>query len=132
MRLLNSFQNLKLGTKLNAILLMVLASILLIVLVVVVVNIENVIVEVGRQRLEQETHVIGSHLTELEQQVIDAARSMAKSTALIDAAAQGNLARLRSVAIVEASSFGLSDFDIVNAAGERLLRVSSEDVNLAL
>ena len=126
MAVFKTFRNLRLGTKLNAIVLLGMAALLVMVIVTIFVSAGSFIARVGKQRAEQEGLVVQSRLKEAEQEVLASAKLLAGRPGLIEAIAGGDDVEIRTLILVGVAPLDLDDVDLVDADGTYLMTLLEE------
>ncbi|MBI5933492.1 MAG: EAL domain-containing protein [Chloroflexi bacterium] len=121
MRLLNFFANLRLGIKLNGIALLVFSLLLAGVVLTTNSNLNALIFQTGRQRIEQDASAIQARVAEIEQEILDNVKFVENTPGLLESLAAQDIQTIRADVLIASARFDFDDLDLVNAAGERLL-----------
>lgn len=137
MRSLNFFTHLKLGIKLNVVALLVFSLLLAGVVLTTNRNLNSLILQTGRQNVEQEAQSIQARFAEIEQDTLNNTRFVVNTPGLLEALAAADIRTIRTDVLIGAARFDFDDLDVANAAGERLLEAglikeSEEDRVIAL
>ena len=125
-RLWNFFRNLKLGIKLNIVLVLAFGELLFLVVVVMTNSVGDLITQTGQQRVEQETVLIQSRFAEDGQDMLADARLLARTNGLIEAVENGDAIAAKTALAVGATPLDFDDIDLVNAAGVRFAGLMEE------
>jgi methyl-accepting chemotaxis protein len=120
MSLLRFIRNMRLGIKLNIV--MILAFSLLLVAIVFVVSdsMQDLTFRTGRQRVEQEVVVFQTRFAAAEQSIMEDAKLLASVPGLSAAVATQNLDTVRNSVLVNAALFNFDQVTLVGAGGRRL------------
>ena len=122
---LKFFSNLNLGLKLNLMVVFVLGVLLATMVVVINRSAGNLTLQTGRQRAAQEVAIIQSRFVEVERELLQSARLLAATSGLIEAVADQDVERIRTLSLVGAAPLDLDDVDIVDSAGKRLVLLNN-------
>ena len=120
-------RNLNLAIKLNAILMLLLGVMLLTILLVLTNRTAELTGSTGQQRVLEEAEVIRQRFAEAEADVLATARLLASSPELVAALDRDNQAIVQRIAILQTTPLGLDGIDIVDADGEYVTAVVSEE-----
>ena len=84
MSLFNYFKSLKLGVKLNIVVVLAFGDLLIIIVAVMTNSVGNLITQTGLQRVEQEAALVQSRFAEAEQNLLADIRLLEKTSGLIE------------------------------------------------
>lgn len=119
MRLPKAFSYLNLTYKINALLLMVLGIALASLVAVILFNLQELTLETGRQRAETEMRIFTRQLALQEDSLGDAARLLARTTGLIEAVAQNNIAEEQSLLLPTLTRLDVAVVEVLKTDGSR-------------
>jgi GAF domain-containing protein len=126
MGLLKFFRNLGLGVRLIVIVVLTLATLLAVTMLIAYRSSQNLIVQSGRYRAEQEVQVIQDRFADIEQDILASIKVLAYRPELIEAVARRDAVQARTALLVSAAPFDLDNMYVVDADGERLTTVTQE------
>jgi GAF domain-containing protein/HAMP domain-containing protein len=126
MNLLRPLRNLRLGIKLNIVVLFVLVLLLIAILFIMRSSIQNLTLQIGRQRALQETELVQKRFVEREQDLLSNAKILAGRPGLVDLVANKEVDSLRTAILVGGAALNLDDLSIVDETGSYLLNIGRE------
>ncbi|MBN1217997.1 MAG: GAF domain-containing protein [Anaerolineae bacterium] len=129
MNLLRPLRNLQLGIKLNIVVLFVLGMLLIAILLIISSSVQNLTLQIGRQRARQETEMIQQRLIELEQNLLDNTKILASRPGLVELVASKDVANLRTAVLVGGAALNLDDISVVDETGSYLMDTGGESQN---
>ncbi|MBN1876223.1 MAG: GAF domain-containing protein [Anaerolineae bacterium] len=115
------FRNLSLGVKLNVAIVLVFAILLAILSVIVTRGIDHLIAQMGQQRAAQEAAVIQSRFSETEQLLSTNAKLLVNTPGLIEALADEEITRFRTLLAAGAAPLEFDYLELVNTEGDYLI-----------
>jgi methyl-accepting chemotaxis protein len=120
MRLFNFFRNLRLGIKLNVIVVLAFGLLLAALVFIMSRSTQSLTLQTGRQRVEQEAEVVQQRFNEAEQELSAAAKFLALRPGLVEAVVSEDIDTIRTTTLIGAAPLDLDDVDIADATGARL------------
>jgi signal transduction histidine kinase len=119
MRLPKAFSNLNLTYKINTLLLLVLGIALASLVAVILFSLQQLTLETGRQRAETEMRIFTRQFALQEDTLGDAARLLARTTGLIEAVAQNNIAEEQSLLLPTLTRLDVASVEVLRTDGSR-------------
>ena len=134
MNLLRPLRDLRLGIKLNVVLLLILGILLMAILFVMRNGSQDLILQIGRQRALQETEIVQERFIELEKKLLGNAKILAGRPGLVETVTNKDVDNLRTAILVGGASLELDDISVVDETGNYLIHLDreSEDDEAAL
>ena len=124
-QIINRLRDLRLGVKLNLLLVLVFVVLLGAMLFAINSTARNFTAQSGQQRVAQEMDLIGKRVAEEERDTLQTVSLLAVRAGMREDLDQNNIQGLDVVASAGASQLGLDGVQIVNANGDTILRVNN-------
>ena len=125
MRLIDFFNNLKLGVKLNITAILVFGLLLAGVVLTTKSNLDSLILQAGRQNVAQDAQAIQTRVGEIERETLNNTRSLSITPGLLEALVARDIQTIRAEILVASVRLNLDSVDVVDANGRHLLDVTS-------
>lgn len=117
---MNWFRDLSIGIKINLLVVMAGITVTIAIVVIQISSTNSLLDEIGQFSIDQEIIVLERRLAEAQEELETASTVIANTPRLVEAILADNESALRSLYLSTVPSFGIDDFDIVNADGLRL------------
>lgn len=117
MNLFNFFKNLRLGVKLNAVVILSLGLLLTVIVVVASRSTQSLALQSGQQGVKQETKVVQERFDEAERALLADAKLLVNTPGLVEAVTGEDTEGARTAILIGSAPLNVDDVDIVDADG---------------
>jgi len=124
---MNLFGNLRLGVKLNLLLLLVLSLLLVGVVILLNRNTENLTNEVGGERIVEEANITRSRLVEVEDELVVDINFLVTSISFYQAVGNRDKAKTSEIVMSANASLRIDDITVVDGDGKRLVDTEMDE-----
>ncbi len=123
--LVHQLRNLRLGFKLNLVLVLMLIVLLVAILLVIYSTVLNFTAQSGEQRVDQEMDLVGKRIAEQERDLLQTVALLVVRPGIREDLNQTNVEGLSVVTAAGASQLSLDSVQVVNANGDSILLVTN-------